>query len=107
MGAVDLKSMERSSRIRSANVSRSRSAHGVWTEEESELSEGESAHGVGEGEVLGFNMTYGNDRGMARRPARGGNRRWSVYGQVRNIRLPSGLSGPSYERLWSNYGCLT
>ena len=40
-----------------------------------EMREREYAHGVGEGGMLGLNATYGNDRGKARRPARGGNRR--------------------------------
>ena len=42
-----------------------------------EMREREYAHGVGEGGMLGLNATYGNDRGKARRPARGGNRRRS------------------------------
>ena len=60
MGAVDLKSMEGSSRIRLANGRSSSSAHGVGRERESETRERmrEWAR-VGEEKVCAFNAAYG------------------------------------------------
>ena len=60
MGAVDLKSMEGSARIRPANGRGSHAVHGVGRERESEPRERvrEWAR-VGEEDVLDFNAAYG------------------------------------------------
>ena len=68
MGAVDLKSMEGSSRNRPANGRSSSSVHGVGRERESELRERERERvrewaRVGEGKVRTFNAAYEDGQG--------------------------------------------
>ena len=64
MGAVDLKSMEGSARIRPASGRSSSSIHGVGRERESETRERTRDEvGVGEGKVRAFNAAYWDGRG--------------------------------------------
>ena len=79
MGAVDLKSMEGSSRNRPANGRSSSSVHGVGREGESELREREEEWArVGGGKLPAFNAAYGDGQRRALGSARGGDRRTSV-----------------------------